>query len=121
MNAAGTSAPSDTLALGTPGASPRGNVGWRAMIRRGGGFATWLASAAFLALLPKCMVCLAAYFAIGTGIELCGATETGPWWILPVIVGQVTLAWLARAQWLGLGQKLRNCALRRQDRVKSFV
>ena len=40
------------------------------IVRRTGALAGWLIPSAFLMLLPKCPLCMAAYVAAGTGIGL---------------------------------------------------
>jgi hypothetical protein len=57
------------------------------------GTVRWLLPAALLALMPKCLLCLAAYAGIGAalgfgGPEICGASSDtiGPWgWFLALV------------------------------------
>lgn len=64
--------------------------------------AAWLLSAAGLALMPKCLLCLAAYAGIGallglTGPEICGGaggpsiTQAVPW--VSSLVAVLVLLW----------------------------
>ncbi|MDB6165851.1 MAG: hypothetical protein JWQ83_991 [Lacunisphaera sp.] len=61
----------------------------------------WLVSGTALALVPKCLLCVAAYAGIGAalglgGPEICGASgrplAPGMWGLLPLAVGGIGLA-----------------------------
>src|SRR5260370_18020688 len=59
----------------TPGARVAvGDPHPRSLVRRCLDVARWIIPSGILALLPKCPACLAAYFAIGTGIGISVAT-----------------------------------------------
>jgi hypothetical protein len=54
----------------------RGGPRLRTLVRRGREVAGWIVPGGILALLPKCPVCIVAYFVIGSGIGISVSTAT---------------------------------------------
>jgi hypothetical protein len=75
---------------------PRARMG-----RRGLDLARWMVPSGILALLPKCPACLAAYFALGTGLGISVSTATYLRMAM-LILCVASLAYLAAAR----GRKL---------------
>lgn len=69
--------------------------------QRGLALARWMVPSGILALLPKCPACLAAYFAIGTGLGVSVSTATYLRMAL-VVLCAASLAYLAATR----GRKL---------------
>jgi hypothetical protein len=81
-------------------AGPNPGVGKRPVgfFRRAWQGVQWLFPAAFLVLMPKCPMCVAAYIALCTGI---GVSVSTAWWIQMLMIGLcvTSLAYLAVRFW----------------------
>lgn len=101
----------ESEAKGVPdetGAVPRtrGDPSLPAPDRRYIRFVAWLVAGAGIAILPKCIACLAAYLAIGAGLglvekEICGAAARGTFstpqvWVPLTAIYAISLLYLAR-------------------------
>jgi len=73
---------------------------YSAFLRRCREIAGWVIPSAILAILPKCPVCLAAYFAIWTGIGLSVSTATYLRMALLILcalsLGYLAVKWMAK-------------------------